>query len=173
MRTQPRHPVVETYLVDLQRAAARLSRAQREELLAEISAHVDAAATAAQSEADIRNMLDDLGPPSEIVDAASPRPAEAGPTGRLALALGVVALLLSPVFGIPAGVAAAILGLRARRYLRHAGRTSGRATAAVVTGFVAAALQILLVSGLIAARTEGDADEPARPATTETTILGG
>src|SRR5918995_2239918 len=103
MRTQPRHALVERYLVDLQRAAARLPRAQREELLAEISAHVDAAATAAQSEADIRNMLDDLGSPSDIVDAASPRAAEVGPTGWLALALGVLALLL-PVVGIPLGV---------------------------------------------------------------------
>jgi uncharacterized membrane protein len=148
-----------------------LPRSQRDELVAEIAAHVDAGTIAARSEADIRNMLDDLGHPLDIVKAAAPLPAGMGPMGRLAVALGVLALLLtqvSTVLAIPVGVAAVILGLRARRYARQQGRLNRMATSAVALGLLAVALPILLLTVLASSGTDADTED-----LTETTILGG
>ncbi len=169
--SEPRHPLVERYLADLQRhAASTLPPAQREELFAEISSHVDAGARAARSEADIRNMLDDLGHPLDIVNAAAPPRTDGGPTGQLAVVLGVIAvvLILVPPVGIPVGAIAVILGLRARRHSRGLGSINRMATSAVALGAVAVALRVLLLIGLVSSGSDADTEAP-----TENTILGG
>lgn len=66
----------------LEAAAARLPRARRAELVAEIREHISAAIreAAAAGDADVRNVLERLGQPEEIVDAAEPsRPSRAQP----------------------------------------------------------------------------------------------
>jgi hypothetical protein len=73
-----------------------LPRHQRDELLAEIRDHLDAGITAGATEADVRNLLDDLGSPEAIVAAARPdgarRLPERGPREVFALLLLVTGL---------------------------------------------------------------------------------
>jgi hypothetical protein len=72
MTTTSIHPLAADYVRRLERAARVLPRHQRDELVAEIRDHLDAGITADSSEADVRNLLDDLGPPEDIVAAAQP-----------------------------------------------------------------------------------------------------
>lgn len=72
------HPLVAQYLRRLDDAARRLPRHQRDELTAEIRAHLDAGLAPDAGEAEIRNFLDGLGSPTEIVAAARPE----GPVER-------------------------------------------------------------------------------------------
>jgi hypothetical protein len=87
--------LVEVYLRRLETAAAHLQRARRAELVAEIREHIDAALRHedAADEAAVRNVLERLGPPEEIVEAAEPARAEASGTGWLELT-ALIALLV-------------------------------------------------------------------------------
>lgn len=127
--------LVQDYLHRLDKAARLLPRREREELVAEIRAHVETGAGATASEVDIRNLLEELGTPESIVDAALP--AFRGPQrGALEIAailfllfggllwgvgwiVGVVLVLMSPlwtlsqkllaIFILPAGFAASMV----------------------------------------------------------------
>jgi hypothetical protein len=68
------HPLAEDYLRRLDRAAWSLPGPDRSELLAEIRAHLEAALTPASTDADVRNLLDELGAPEDIVAAAQASP---------------------------------------------------------------------------------------------------
>src|SRR5215210_3386965 len=69
------HPLIADYLHRLERAAQVLPKSDRDELVAEIRSHLDDGLAADATEADVRNLLDDLGTPEEIVAvAAPPRP---------------------------------------------------------------------------------------------------
>lgn len=183
MSSTPRHPLAQEYLDDLRRAAARLPRTQRRELVAELSDHVDAATAAARSDADIRNLLDDLGDPVDIVNEAAPPPTDVGPTGVLALVLGGLALLMNLLWpllgiplglvGIPLGLVALVLGIRARRHARRDGNSTATATTGVVLGAANVALPILLVTTLATGRSATETELPDdNPPATEPTILG-
>lgn len=152
MMTKPNHPLAEQYFAELSNAAARLPRAQRTELLAEIRSHLDTGMSEATSESDIRNMLDALGPPEDIVEASAPSNNLQGPSGRLAFGLGIVGLLLAPtlVFGIILGIAAILLGAHARRFLVAETRPTTLANFAIIIGFVAVILPVVMV-GLLEA----------------------
>lgn len=159
MTTTPRHPLVEEYLTELRQRAKHLPRHEREELLAELRAHVDAGAEQAESEADIHNMLEALGAPEEII-AAAPAATHTGPTGRLGLTFGIVALVTVPtpflgILTIPLGIAAVVLGVRARRFLRSSARLTSIATAAIVTGGSAVVMTLVLFAFLVSARSSG------------------
>jgi len=97
-------PLVEDYLARLDRAARALDRAQRAELLAEIRSHVEAGLTATASEADVRNLLDELGTPEEIVAAARPEQPTVRRGLREVLALVLLVIGLPPILGWIAGV---------------------------------------------------------------------
>jgi uncharacterized membrane protein len=109
-------PLVADYLHRLRLAARSLPRLQRRELLADIRAHIDAAladltsAAGATSEADVRNVLDDLGPPEVIVGAAvGSGPEGGGPHVRGLRDISTIVLLLVggvvlPVIGWLIGV---------------------------------------------------------------------
>ena len=73
--------LVQDYLARLQRAAAELPVDRRDELLAGIGEHLDAARDAglADDEAAVRALLDRLGEPSDIVAAASDSSAAPAP----------------------------------------------------------------------------------------------
>ena len=64
------HPLAEEYLRRLDRAAWSLPGPDRAELLAEIRAHLEAGLTPGSTDADVRNLLDELGAPDDIVAAA-------------------------------------------------------------------------------------------------------
>jgi uncharacterized membrane protein len=64
------HPLATDYLRRLDAAAAVLPALDRDELVAQIRDHVDAGLAPDATEADVRNLLDDLGSPEQIVAAA-------------------------------------------------------------------------------------------------------
>jgi hypothetical protein len=65
-------PLTDEYLRRLARAAQVLPRPERDELLGQIRSHLEAGLSANATEADVRNLLDELGSPDEIVAAARP-----------------------------------------------------------------------------------------------------
>ena len=107
--------LVDDYLRRLEHAAAHLSRARRSELVDEIRGHIETALGEHRpaDEAAVRNVLDRLGSPEEIADAAEAPPAE-----RRAGALEIVALiaLIIPVIGWLVGM---ILTLASRVWSRR------------------------------------------------------
>jgi hypothetical protein len=98
MDTMRTDHLVGDYLRRLEHAAAHLPRARRAELVTEIRGHIETALARERvaDEAAVRNVLDRLGPPEEIVEAAEPPPGD-----RRAGVLEVLALvaLLLPVVG--------------------------------------------------------------------------
>ncbi|CCH27501.1 hypothetical protein ABZ816_41785 [Actinosynnema sp. NPDC047251] len=64
-----RHPLVLAYLDALRREAAPLPRSRREELAGEIQSHIEVVLPPEPTEAEVRNVLERLGTPEEIVDA--------------------------------------------------------------------------------------------------------
>jgi uncharacterized membrane protein len=105
--------LVGDYLDRLRAAAAGLPPGRREELVAEVRDHIATALDPQGTEADVRNVLDRLGPPEEIVRAevdelpGSPATARAepswGPLEVLAL-LFIAGGFLLPVVGTAIGV---------------------------------------------------------------------
>ena len=87
------HVVVEQYLRRLKDAARSLPRQPREQLISEIREHLALAISADATEADVRNVLDDLGEPEDIVAAA--RPGDAAPITRGPREIFAVILLLT------------------------------------------------------------------------------
>ena len=89
--------LIEDYLRRLEHAAAHMRRDRRAEIVAEIRAHIDTALRQekAGGEAAVRNVLDRLGPPEEIIGAAGPpaRDRRAGVLEIVALVALVVPLI--------------------------------------------------------------------------------
>lgn len=100
MITMDTDRLVDDYLRRLESAAAHLQRSRRAELVSEIREHIETALREedAAGEAAVRNVLERLGPPEEIVEAAEPPPGEsAARTGKLEIA-ALIALVV-PVIG--------------------------------------------------------------------------
>ena len=109
MDTMKTDRLIDDYLRRLEHAAAHLPRARRAELVAEIRDHIETALREEQTagEAAVRNVLDRLGPPEEIVEAAEPpSPPDALPDDRRVGALEIVALiaLIVPFIGWLVGI---------------------------------------------------------------------
>jgi hypothetical protein len=104
MMTTTANSLVADYLHQLERAARALPRAQRDELLAEIRAHLDTGLAPDTSEAEVRNLLDDLGPPADIVAAAAPDRAPTRRGAREVFGLILLVTGLPPILGWLAGV---------------------------------------------------------------------
>ena len=100
------HPLVEGYLRSLEGAAKVLPRRERDELVGEIRTHLDEALTPSSSEADIRNVLDALGTPWDIVAAAGGQPTAVRRGAR-----EVFALILLVTGGLPIPVIGWFVGL--------------------------------------------------------------
>jgi flagellar basal body-associated protein FliL len=102
--------LVDDYLSRLEEAAAHLQRSRRAELIAEIREHIEAALREeeASGEVAVRNVLERLGPPEEIVEAAEPVPeAEQRPTGKLEVVAMVT--LVVPFIGWLFGIAMVLI----------------------------------------------------------------
>ena len=72
MTTTTMHPLAADYLDRLERAARRLPRGERRELVEDISAHLAEAINPGMSDAEALTVLDRLGDPEDIVDAQLP-----------------------------------------------------------------------------------------------------
>jgi uncharacterized membrane protein len=118
--------LVRDYLARLEAAAAGLPAERRTELIAEVREHIDAAVSgqANPTETTVRNVLDRLGSPDEIVAAEAP--ASWGPVGTavvgtdgtataarpgigplevVALLLVTVGMFVAPIVGPAVGIA--------------------------------------------------------------------
>lgn len=164
--TDDTHPLAAQYVSDLKAEAKVLPRQQRGELIAQIENHLAEAVRSSTSEAEIRNLIDDLGSPHEVVEAARPTEPTRRHTGVMALTLGIVALVaaLLPVLGlviaIPCATVAIVLGRRARHEAKAAGTTDTAATAGVVLGVVALLIPVFLVLLLVAGDPVVEDSEP-------------
>jgi hypothetical protein len=98
------HPLAEDYLRRLEQHARVLPRSERAELIAEIRNHMSSGLTPDSTEADVRNLLDALGPPADIVEAARPEHPPVRRGAREAFALVLLVSGLPPVVGWLAGV---------------------------------------------------------------------
>jgi hypothetical protein len=110
MTTMQTDRLVEDYLSRLEDAAAHLQRSRRAELIAEIREHIEAALREeeAAGEVAVRNVLERLGPPEEIVEAAEPAAeADQRPTGKLEVAAMVT--LVVPFIGWLFGIAMVLI----------------------------------------------------------------
>jgi uncharacterized membrane protein len=75
------HPRAEDYLRRLEQVSWPLPGPERAELLAEIRGHLEAGLAPGSTDADVRNLLDELGAPEDIVAAAQAAPDGAPVTG--------------------------------------------------------------------------------------------
>jgi hypothetical protein len=165
-------PIADEYLADVRRAASQLPRGQRRELLAELSAHVETAVAETSTEAELRNVLDALGEPNDIVRSAQPPVAKAGTPRWLPLVIGGVAVLLIPVplVGVIAGVVALIIGYVTLRRAKREGTSAGYAKVGMALGAIAIVLQIIVVTPIRNVWTTNTDHPPNAPV--ETTIVG-
>lgn len=97
--------LVDDYLRRLDAAATHLQRSRRLELVAEIREHIETALREedAANEAAVRNVLERLGPPDEIVEAAEPQQ-ETTQTSSGKLEVAAIVALLVPFVGWLVGV---------------------------------------------------------------------
>jgi len=96
MNTTDTDRLIDEYVRRLDHAAAHLPRTRRAELVADIRGHIDAALGQEQAagEAAVRNLLDRLGPPEDIVEAAQPPTPDADQrAGKLEIA-ALIALVI-------------------------------------------------------------------------------
>jgi hypothetical protein len=98
------HPLADEYLKRLDRAARVLPRHEREELVTDVRTHLQAGLSPDATEADVRNLLDELGAPEEIVAAASPERPSARRGAREVFALLLLLTGFPPVIGWLVGV---------------------------------------------------------------------
>jgi hypothetical protein len=158
------NPLVDDYLRHLDAAASALPAHRRDELVSEIRDHLQEALRQAPAgdEAAVRDVLERLGSPEEIVAAATDPP----PPGQLAAAysqvngMAIASLLLAVLWlaGIGA-VLALVFGYRARSEIRKSagGQTgSGLATAGIILGWIGITI---LVGGVILASLSGRPSE--------------
>jgi hypothetical protein len=148
-------PQVDDYLRRLDAAASALPAHRREELISEIRDHLQEALrqTPASDETAVRNALERLGPPEEIVAAA----ADSAPSDQLVAPFretngsAIVAVVLGVLWFAGIGsVLALVFGYRARREIKSSGgsqKGSGLATAGIILGWIGIAV---LVAGVAA-----------------------
>jgi hypothetical protein len=107
MGTREADRLVDDYLRRLESAAAHLQRSRRTELVGEIREHIEAALRedGETDEVAVRNVLERLGRPEEIVAADEPPPEPR--TGKLEIA-GLVALVV-PFVGWIVGIVLVVL----------------------------------------------------------------
>jgi hypothetical protein len=159
-------PLVDDYLRRLTAAASVLPAHRREELLSEIRDHLQEGLrqTRAGDESAVRNLLERLGPPEEIVSAAT----DSAESGRLVApyreinGLAVASLLLGILWVAGVGsLLALIFGYRARHEIKKSEggqRGSGLAIAGIILGWIGVAILLVAVLGgllLIATSSSG------------------
>jgi uncharacterized membrane protein len=100
MSTTGLHPLAADYLHRLERAARRLPRRDRRELVAEVGNHLSETTYAGMSDAEALTVLDRLGDPAEIVEAEQPDAVADDRRGLHEWAAIILLLLGGFIFGI-------------------------------------------------------------------------
>jgi hypothetical protein len=147
--------MVDDYLRRLDAAASALPAHRRDELVSEIRDHLQEALRQipANDGTAVRNVLERLGPPEEIVAAA----ADSAPSDQLVAPFretngsAIVAVVLGVLWFAGIGsVLALVFGYRARREIKNSGgsqKGSGLATVGIILGWIGIAI---LVAGVAA-----------------------
>ncbi len=175
MSTVDTYRLVDDYLRRLDAAASALPPDRRAELITEIREHVQEALRQdpANDEAAVRNLLERLGPPEDIVSAAIDPTLSVqvlAPAKRTS-GLAVVSLLLGVLWLAGIGsVLALIFGYRARREIKNSGGSltgSALAMAGIILGWIGIVLPLMgLVGGAIALIASGSSSGAPVPLTT-------
>jgi uncharacterized membrane protein len=146
-------PLVDDYLRRLDAAASALPAHRRDELISQIRDHFQEALRQAPAtdEAAVRNVLERLGSPEEIVAAAndsSPPDQLAAPSSEInGFALLSVLAAVLWIAGLGA-VLALVFGYRARWEIRRSAgkqKGSGLATAGIILGWIGIAIVVAAV----------------------------
>jgi hypothetical protein len=144
MTTTSLHPMAADYLERLRHASRRLPRSRRDELVAEIEAHLVEAVGPHGSTAEALTVLDRLGEPEAIVEAEQPRRATtADPRGLQEWAAIFLLLFGGFVFGV--GWLAGLIFLWGSRAWTTRDKWIG--TLFVPGGLATGALVLLFVGG--------------------------
>jgi uncharacterized membrane protein len=148
-------PLVDDYLRRLDAAASALPTHRRDELVSEIRDHLQEALrqSATSDEVAVRNLLERLGSPEEIVNAAT----DSTPSDQLVAPFretngsAMVSVLLGVFWFAGIGsVLALVFGYRARREIKSSGgsqKGSSLATAGIVLGWIGIAILLVVVAG--------------------------
>jgi hypothetical protein len=101
------HPLADDYLRRLEHASRTLPSHERRELVAEIRDHLETGLRPNSTEAEVRNFLDELGTPADIVAAARPSrtPTRRGAREVLAILFLLVGFFVLPIVGWVVGAA--------------------------------------------------------------------
>jgi hypothetical protein len=143
MTTTSLHPLAEDYLDRLERAARRLPRAERRELIEEIAAHLTETTDPEMSDAEALTVLDRLGDPDDIVEAQ--RPVELShPDRRGAHEWAAIVLLLFGGFLFIVGWIVGVVLLWSSRAWNTRDKVIGTL---VVPGGLASALIVAVLTG--------------------------
>lgn len=139
------HPLAETYVNELTRAARRLPRGQRTELIAEIRAHLAEAAPLGASHAEVLTALERLGEPADIL--GEPGDGSLPPSPRLAFhELAAILLLMFGGFLVFVGWLAGVFMLWTSDRWTLRDKLIG--TLVIPGGYATAAYTLLAVSSV-------------------------
>jgi hypothetical protein len=148
--------LVEDYLRRLHAAAARLPLDRRAELVSEIREHLQEGLrqSGTDDEVSVRNLLERLGPPEEIVtEAADSAPPSLAAPAPVTNNSAVVSVVLGALWLMGIGsVLALVFGYRARRQIKSSEPRqtgAGLATAGIVLGWVGIALLLVMAAGAL------------------------
>ena len=175
MNTVDTDRLVDDYLRRLAAAASGLPPDRRAELIMEIREHVQEALREdpANDEAAVRNLLERLGPPEDIVSAALDPTLSVqviAPSKRTN-GLAVVSLLLGVLWFAGIGsVLALIFGYRARREIKNSGGSqtgSALAIAGIILGWAGILIPLMgIIGAAIAIMLSGGSSGVPVPLTT-------
>jgi len=164
-------PLVDDYLRRLDAAASALPTHRRDELISEIRDHLQEALrqSATSDEVAVRNLLERLGTPEEIVAAASDSTsAQLVAPVRETNGFAVASLLLGVLWlGGIGSVFALIFGYRARHQIKDSAgsqKGSGLAIAGIVLGWIGIAILLLPVLGWTLVTFNNGGTVPVPPA---------
>jgi hypothetical protein len=143
MTTTSMHPLAEDYLDRLERAARRLPRGERRDLVEEITAHLSEATDPDMSNAEALTVLDRLGDPEEIVEAQRPYEGEGRHGPRLQEWAAILLLLFGGFIFLIGWIAGAVL-LWSSRAWNTREKLIGTL---IVPGGLATALPVALLTG--------------------------
>ncbi len=174
MNTTKHHRLADDYLRRLERAAQRLPRGDRDELVAEIRSHLDAGLPPDAGEAEVRNLLATLGSPEEIVAAAGVvRPPQRRGLREIA-ALLLLVTGFPPVIGWLAGAALLLWSPLWTRWQKALGLLVWPGGAALVAGLVVVSARGGVCTGPVGAPGALSCTDPATswlPLTLTTLLL--
>lgn len=160
-----RHPMVEAYLADLDRALSGSDPREHAETMSAVREHLaDAIAPDATAE-QVRHALDELGPVEAIAAGttrAAPSPERAGIDGLaistlIAAAAGMLLLVPLPFIGAPLALIALITGIA---HLRSTRQGKPLAWAAVVISALTLVTSLVLAMTLLASNNSLKPQQP-------------